>query len=59
MKKTVALVFTIEEANYILNSLGNRPFSEVADLISRIKNDAESQLKEVSIEDPSDESVES
>lgn len=41
----VTLEFTIDEANYILAALGARPFAEVADLISRIKAQAEEQLK--------------
>jgi len=42
---TITLTLTIDEANYVLGALGQRPFAEVADLIARIKKDAEDQLK--------------
>lgn len=40
----VTITLTIEEANYVLASLGARPFGEVADLITKIKIEAEQQL---------------
>ena len=40
----VTLEFTVEEANYVLAALGARPFVEVADLITKVKAQAESQL---------------
>ena len=42
MKVTITL--TVEEANYVLGALGARPFAEVADLIAKIKKEAEDQL---------------
>ena len=42
MKITFEL--TVEETNYILAALGARPFVEVADLITKVKVQAESQL---------------
>jgi hypothetical protein len=42
---TITLTLTVDEANYVLASLGQRPFAEVADLIAKIKKDAEDQLK--------------
>ena len=42
---TITLTLTIDEANYVLGALGQRPFAEVADLIAKIKKDAEDQLK--------------
>ena len=44
---TITLTLTIDEANYVLGALGQRPFTEVADLIAKIKKDAEDQLKVV------------
>jgi hypothetical protein len=44
---TITLTLTVDEANYVLASLGQRPFAEVADLIAKIKKDAEDQLKAV------------
>ena len=38
---------TVEEANYILAALGARPFAEVAALLSKLKNEAEMQVKPV------------
>jgi len=40
----VTITLTIDEANYVLGALGARPFAEVADLIFKIKKDAESQI---------------
>ena len=40
----VTITLTVEEANYVLAALGARPFAEVADLIFKIKKDAESQI---------------
>ena len=40
----VTITLTVEEANYVLAALGARPFAEVADLINKIKKEAEGQL---------------
>jgi hypothetical protein len=40
----VTITLTVEEANYVLAALGARPFVEVADLITKVKAQAESQL---------------
>jgi hypothetical protein len=40
----ITITLTIDEANYVLSALGSRPFAEVADLIFKIKKDAESQI---------------
>jgi len=40
----IVLKFTIEETNYILQALSLRPFTEVADLINKIRTDAVGQL---------------
>lgn len=41
---SVTLSLTVDEVNYILQALGQRPFAEVQSLIFKIKQDAESQL---------------
>ena len=40
----ITITLTLDEANYVLSALGSRPFTEVADLIFKIKKDAESQI---------------
>jgi hypothetical protein len=40
----IELSLTIEQVNSILAALGHRPYIDVADLINRIKIDAETQL---------------
>jgi hypothetical protein len=40
----INLSLTIEQVNLILAALGQRPYVDVADLIHRIKIDAEQQL---------------
>ena len=40
----ITLTMTVDQVNVILNALGQRPFVEVADLIAKIKMDAEQQL---------------
>lgn len=40
----ITLSLTVEQVNHILAALGQRPYAEVAELIHRIKTDAESQL---------------
>ena len=41
---SVTITLSVEEANYVLAALGARPFVEMADLIARVKAQAESQL---------------
>ena len=54
----LVLKHTLEEVNYILQALSQRPFAEVADLINKIKATATIQLPspqapaEVSAETP-------
>jgi hypothetical protein len=43
----ITLELTVEETNYILAALGQRPFAEVVELISRLKKEAEAQLTPV------------
>ena len=40
----ILLKHTVEEVNYILQALAQRPFAEVAELISKIKMTAIGQL---------------
>jgi len=40
----ILLKHTVEEVNYILQALSQRPFSEVSELIAKIKANAMSQL---------------
>jgi hypothetical protein len=40
----VTLEFTVEEINHVLAALGNRPFVEVANLIEKIRKEAEAQI---------------
>jgi hypothetical protein len=40
----ILLKHTVEEVNYILQSLGQRPFAEVQGLIAKIKDMAEKQI---------------
>lgn len=43
--KEITLKLTIDEANLVLESLGNMPFAKVHVLIEKIQNQAEKQLK--------------
>lgn len=38
------LKLTVDEINYLLQSLGARPYGEVKSLIEKIKGDAEAQI---------------
>jgi hypothetical protein len=40
----ISLTFTVEQVNLILASLAQRPYTEVAELIHRIKIEAETQI---------------
>lgn len=42
----ITITFTVDEINHVLAALGNRPFVEVANLIDKIKKDAEPQILE-------------
>lgn len=41
----INLVFSVEEVNFILESLGNEPFVKVHNLITKIQQQASSQLQ--------------
>ena len=38
--------FTLDEANYVLASLGARPYNEVAQLLMRLKAQADAQVQQ-------------
>lgn len=44
--KVITLKLSVEEANQILDALGQQPFVKVHQLIAKIQQQAESQLKE-------------
>lgn len=44
MNKTIQIEHTVEEINAILHALAMKPYVEVADLIHKIRRDAEAQL---------------
>jgi hypothetical protein len=46
----VTFTLTIEQANLVLASLGQRPYAEVADLINSLKADAQKQLATAQVE---------
>lgn len=48
----VTFTLTIEQANLVLTSLGQRPYAEVADLINSLKADAQKQLNAAQVEAP-------
>jgi hypothetical protein len=41
----VTLEFSVDEVNYVLMALSQRPFGEVVDLIAKVKSSAQSQLQ--------------
>jgi len=41
----VTLEFSVDEVNYVLMALSQRPFGEVVDLIAKVKASAQSQLQ--------------
>lgn len=41
---TIKINLTVEEVNYILATLGQRPFTEVANIFTKVKSQAESQV---------------
>lgn len=43
--KTLQITLTLTEANQILEALGNLPFRQVYQLISKIQHQAEAQLQ--------------
>jgi hypothetical protein len=53
----VSITLTVDEANYVLAALGARPFAEVAELITKIKQDAENQLKAVPVDEVIDQAA--
>jgi len=50
--KEVSIVLPVQAWNVVMNALGQRPFLEVADLIAKIKQQAENQLAQVGAQEP-------
>jgi hypothetical protein len=46
MEKIMQLNFTEQELNIVFNALAQRPYAEVFQLIGKIQQEAQSQLKE-------------
>jgi hypothetical protein len=44
--KVIAIELPVAAWNIVMNSLGNRPYAEVTEVISAIKQQAEAKLKE-------------
>lgn len=42
----IKLELTVDEVNVVLNALVNRPYGEVAELISKIKTEGDKQFNE-------------
>ena len=49
--ENIKLELSVDEINIILNALSNRPYVEVAELISKIQNEGNKQLSEATKED--------
>jgi len=45
--KEISILLSVQAWNVIMNALGQRPFAEVAELISIIKKQAEAQLAQI------------
>lgn len=45
MDKSVSIELQVTEWNVVMNALGGRPFAEVAELISKIRQQADDQLR--------------
>ena len=52
MEKTITFQLTIDEANLILQALGNLPFSQVYPIIGKINEQANQQLNEDLVQTP-------
>jgi hypothetical protein len=46
-EQTIQLELSVNEINVVLRSLGKHPFEEIAQLIAKIKDQGEAQLKEL------------
>ena len=42
--KPVSIELTVVEWNIVMNALGGRPFAEVAEVITKVRQQAETQL---------------
>lgn len=50
--KEISITLPLQAWNVIMNALGQRPFSEVADLIGIVKKQAEEQLAQIPQQPP-------
>ena len=48
----VSITMTVAQWNVVMNALGQRPFSEVADIIGNIKAQADQQLAPKATDEP-------
>ena len=46
MEKTMQFTFNEQELNIVFNALAQRPYAEVFQLVAKIQQEAQSQLKE-------------
>jgi hypothetical protein len=46
MEKTMQLTFTEQELNIVFNALAQRPYAEVFQLLGKIQQEAQAQLKD-------------
>lgn len=46
MEQLIKIELTVQEVNTILASLGKHPFVEIAELITKIKNQGDAQVAE-------------
>lgn len=44
----IKLTLTVDEVNRVLNALGDKPFVQVVDLITKVRTQAEPQVSEKS-----------
>jgi len=42
----IKLTLTVDEVNYVLGALGDRPFVQVVSLITKVRDQAQTQLPE-------------
>lgn len=46
MDKSVSIDLQVSDWNVVMNALGGRPFAEVAELVNKIRQQADAQLRE-------------
>jgi hypothetical protein len=53
----IKLTLTLDEVNHVLGALGDRPFIQVVDLITKVRTQAQSQVPEQKADMVADELV--